>query len=90
MKTLRDLSTPLYSAYAAIKSILKFKGEFEPPSEESQSKGEGLARLHEYQHQVIVGLFKINIAGLVAFLLIVLSFTLFTIWGWPNCSRVCM
>ena len=76
MKSLRNLSTPFYSA---IKSFLKFRGELELPPENSRNKGEGLARLHEYQHQVIVGLFRINIAGLAAFLLIVLSFTLFTL-----------
>jgi hypothetical protein len=75
MKIKPSLSTPFYST---IKSLLKFKGEFELPPENPQTRGEGLARLHEYQHQVIVGLFRINIAGLVAFLLIVLSFTLFT------------
>ncbi|MCZ6531669.1 MAG: hypothetical protein O7A08_01745 [SAR324 cluster bacterium] len=65
--------------YSSMRSLFKFKAEQEPPKENLRSRGEGLARLHEYQHRVIVGLFKINIVGIVAFLLIVLSFTLFTL-----------
>ena len=76
MKTI--LQAPL-TIYSSIRSLLRFRTEPEPPRESLRSRGEGLAKLHEYQHQVIVGLFKINIAGLFAFLLIVLSFTLFTL-----------
>jgi len=64
--------------FSSIKSLLPGKAEQAPDLSEVKAKGEGLAKLHEYQHQVILGLFRINIAGLLAFLLIVLSFTLFT------------
>ena len=71
---------------SSIKSILP-KVEEEPEVDEPlRGRGEGLAKLHEYQHQVILGLFKINIAGLIAFLLIVLSFTLFT-FSDPNAPK---
>lgn len=41
-------------------------------------RSEGVPRLHDAQHQVILSLFKMNIAGLLAFMLIVFSFTAFT------------
>jgi len=62
----------------ALKSLI-VRGE-EPLTENTSglTKGEGLVKLHEYQHKVIVGLFRINLAGLFSFLLVVVSFTLFT------------
>ena len=76
MKIKLNVAKPLY---ASVKSLLGFGLESVNTSGNARTRGEGLAKLHEYQHQVIVGLFKINIAGLVAFLLVVLSFTLFTL-----------
>lgn len=76
MKIKLNVAKPIYTT---VKSFLGLGAESPNPPENLRSRGEGLAKLHEYQHQVILGLFKINIAGLVAFLLIVLSFTLFTL-----------
>ncbi len=75
MKLKLSLPSPVYQS---IRSLFKAKGQPEGSPEPSGGRGETLARLHEYQHEVILGLFKINIAGLAAFFLIVLSFTLFT------------
>ena len=83
MKIKLNVAKPLYES---VKSFLGFGMDSEIPSESLRSRGEGLAKLHEYQHQVILGLFKINIAGLMAFLLIVLSFTLFTLSD-PNAPK---
>ncbi len=77
MKIKINVAKPLYES---VRSLLKFRMDSEAPAENVRSRGEGLAKLHEYQHQVILGLFKINLVGLVAFLLIVLSFTLFTLF----------
>lgn len=65
--------------FHSLRSLLSGGVETGPQPETPQTRGEGLARLHDYQHQVILGLFRINIAGLAAFLLIVASFTLFTV-----------
>lgn len=83
MKIKLNVAKPIY---ASVKSLLGFGMYNASPPENVRSRGEGLAKLHEYQHQVILGLFKINIAGLVAFLLIVLSFTLFTLSD-PNAPK---
>jgi hypothetical protein len=49
-------------------------------SHESQApKGTGLLRLHEYQHKVLVDIFRTSIAGFFAFALILISFTLHTL-----------
>ncbi len=77
MKIKLNVAKPLYQS---VRSLLKFRMDSEAPTENVRTRGEGLAKLHEYQHQVILGLFKINLVGLVAFLLIVLSFTLFTLF----------
>ena len=76
MKIKLNVAKPIYTS---VKSFLGIGVDTPPAPENVRTRGEGLAKLHEYQHQVILGLFKINIAGLVAFLLIVLSFTLFTL-----------
>ena len=83
MKLKLNVAKPIYSS---VKSLLGFGMYSASPPENVRTRGEGLAKLHEYQHQVILGLFKINIAGLVAFLLIVLSFTLFTLSD-PNAPK---
>ncbi len=78
MKTIRNLPERFFSS---IKAYLWGSVDVAAPpaaAEKTRPRGEGLARLHEYQHQVIQGLFRINIAGLVAFCLILISFTMFT------------
>ena len=74
MKTIRSLQERLI---LSIRNYLM--GAVEQPihPEPTQTRNEGLARLHDYQNQIILGLFRTSIAGLAAFLLIVLSFTLF-------------
>jgi hypothetical protein len=47
--------------------------------ERNAAKGTGLLRLHEYQHKVLVDIFRTSIAGFFAFALILLSFTLHTL-----------
>ena len=61
----------------AMKTLLASKVSQKSAPEAEQRKGEQSTTLHEFQHQVIEGLFKVHLAGLVAFFLIVLSFTLF-------------
>jgi len=51
----------------------------EAPSAASAGKGQNLLRLHEYQHRVIVDIFKTSVAGFFAFSLILLSFALNTL-----------
>lgn len=46
-------------------------------------KGSNLLRLHEYQHKVIVDIFKTSITGFFAFSLVLLSFSLHTLLD-PN------
>lgn len=83
MKIKLNVAIPIYTS---VKSFFGIGVDTPLPPENLRSRGEGLAKLHEYQHQVILGLFRINIAGLVAFLLIVLSFTLFTLSD-PNSPK---
>ena len=44
----------------------------------AKTKSEGLLQLYESQHRVILGIFRIGIAGFCAFFVISVSFTLFT------------
>lgn len=48
-------------------------------SASGSAKGSGLLRLHEYQHKVLVDIFRTSIAGFFAFALILLAFTLHTL-----------
>ncbi len=61
--------------------IAHIRARLRPESgQESQApKGTGLLRLHEYQHKVLVDIFRTSIAGFFAFALILLSFTLHTL-----------
>jgi len=45
------------------------------------SKGHGLLRLHEYQHRVIVEIFKVSIIGFSAFIFVLLSFALYSLFN---------
>jgi hypothetical protein len=51
----------------------------ESARERESAKGTGLLRLHEYQHKVLIDIFRTSIAGFFAFALILLSFTLHTL-----------
>ena len=74
------------SKFAEALKWLVVRQEESEPAKRSTTKAESLVKLHEYQHRVIVGLFRINLAGLVAFLLVVVSFTLFTLTD-PSAPR---
>jgi hypothetical protein len=71
MKRLRVLPGKLFA------SIRSLRGHERPRAnggEEARGKGQSLLRLHEYQHRVIVEIFKISIAGFFAFAAILLAF----------------
>lgn len=76
MKALRALPERLLSS---VRTMLRVETA-EHPEEEPQGKGQGLLKLHEYQHRVIVEVFRISIAGFssFAFILSGLSLYLFT------------
>lgn len=59
----------------------QIRARFRPEAarERDAAKGTGLLRLHEYQHKVLVDIFRTSIAGFFAFALILLSFTLHTL-----------
>ena len=73
MKTLRTLPVRLI---ASVLSFLRPDPQ-ETPDEESSGKTTGLLRLHEYQHRVIVEVFRISIAGFAAFTFILSGFSLY-------------
>lgn len=45
----------------------------------SRGKGQSLLRLHEYQHRVIVEIFKVSLAGFLTFTLVLLGFSLYSL-----------
>ncbi|HKI98506.1 MAG TPA: hypothetical protein VKB51_08555 [bacterium] len=45
----------------------------------SRGKGQSLLRLHEYQHRVIVEIFKVSLAGFLTFTLVLLGFALYSL-----------
>jgi hypothetical protein len=72
LKTIRVLPQRMISH---IRARLRPEGM----SDSKTAKGTGLLRLHEYQHKVLVDIFRTSIAGFFAFALILLSFTLHTL-----------
>jgi hypothetical protein len=76
MKSLRSLPEFLVTSF---KSLLKSEPLEESGAEPQRGKGQSLLRLHEYQHRVILEVFKISIAGFFAFTLILLGFALFAL-----------
>ena len=73
MKVLRDLPERLLSS---VRAMLKADVP-EPLDEDTPGKGQGLLKLHEYQHRVIVEVFRISIAGFSAFAFILSGFSLY-------------
>lgn len=55
----------------------------DPPA---KSRSEGIPSLYEFQHQVILGIFRIGIAGFCAFFVVLVSFTLFSYFD-PSAPR---
>ncbi len=76
VKRLRELP---HRVVSRLISRLKAETARHAMEEVAAGKGQGLLRLHEYQHRVIVDIFKTSIAGFFAFALILLSFTLHTL-----------
>ena len=73
MKALRALPERLLSS---VRAMLK-PDPVEHAEDEPQGKGQGLLKLHEYQHRVIVEVFRISIAGFSAFAFILGGFSLY-------------
>ncbi|HEX7927269.1 MAG TPA: hypothetical protein VF678_06745 [bacterium] len=76
MKMIRELP---HRVFSNLRSRLKVVPAREVPDATQVGKGHNLLRLHEYQHRVIVDIFKTSIAGFFAFSLILLSFSLHTL-----------
>ncbi|HUJ74608.1 MAG TPA: hypothetical protein VL359_07100 [bacterium] len=72
---------------STLRSRWKGFGGVEQATPQSAGKGQNLLRLHEYQHRVLVDIFKTSIAGFFAFALILLSFTLHTLMAEPRGVR---
>jgi hypothetical protein len=72
LKVIRDLPLRVFS---------QIRARLRPDtlSDAKTAKGTGLLRLHEYQHKVLVDIFRTSIAGFFAFALILFSFTLHTL-----------
>jgi len=77
MKPLRALPEILLAPFRALRSG-------EPGAAASSAaarggKGQSLLRLHEYQHRVIVEIFKVSLAGFLTFTLVLLGFALYSL-----------
>lgn len=72
LKVIRELPQRVMSQIRA-----RLRPDFHSAS--GSVKGSGLLRLHEYQHKVLVDIFRTSIAGFFAFALILLAFTLHTL-----------
>ncbi|MBI4083146.1 MAG: hypothetical protein HY423_11105 [Candidatus Lambdaproteobacteria bacterium] len=73
---MKTLSLQLRKLFHSVKALLQ-DDPAAPQADWVRGKGESLLLLHESQNRVIEGIFKICIGGLFAFLLVLLSFTLF-------------
>ena len=73
LKALRDL--PFFSLKTRREGIPAKA----PASEDHRDKGQNLLRLYEYQHRVIVEIFKVSFGGFLAFTLIMLGFALYAL-----------
>ncbi len=76
MKPLRVLPDLLLAPFKALRG--------EPPAQEAagesaRGRGQSLLRLHEYQHRVIVEIFKVSLAGFLTFTLILLGFAVYSL-----------
>lgn len=76
MKTIRDLPEILLAPFKALRA-----GESASSGtvESGRGKGQSLLRLHEYQHRVIVEIFKVSLAGFFTFTLVLLGFALYSL-----------
>ena len=76
MKTIRDLPEILLAPFKALRSA---EGAVGAAGEGVRGKGQTLLRLHEYQHRVIVEIFKVSLAGFFTFTLVLLGFALYSL-----------
>lgn len=80
LKAIRELPQRVISN---LRSRLKMAQAARAGESAQAGKGHNLLRLHEYQHKVIVDIFKTSITGFFAFSLVLLSLSLHTLLD-PN------
>jgi hypothetical protein len=73
MKAIRELP---HRVLSTLRARLRPETRRNASDDVQPGKGQNLLRLHEYQHRVIVDIFKTSMAGFFAFALILLSFSL--------------
>ena len=83
MKSLRALPALLLTSLKSIRAAVPGEGI---AAQAEQGKGQSLLRLHEYQHRVILEIFKITIAGFLAFSLLLLAFAVYSLID-PNAPK---
>jgi len=76
MKPIRSLPDILLAPFRALRTGEAGAG---PASAAARGKGQSLLRLHEYQHRVIVEIFKVSLAGFLTFTLVLLGFALYSL-----------
>ena len=76
MNALRILPSFLISS---LKSRISGDNAEKPDSGGKKGKGQSLLRLHEYQHRVIVELFRVSIAGFLTFSLVLLGLSFYSL-----------
>jgi hypothetical protein len=77
MKPLRALPEILLAPFRALRAGEPAGAAAGPAS---RGKGQSLLRLHEYQHRVIVEIFKVSLAGFLTFTLVLLGFSLYSLF----------
>ena len=76
MKPIRSLPDILLAPFRALRAADEGAGL---ASAAARGKGQSLLRLHEYQHRVIVEIFKVSLAGFLTFTLVLLGFALYSL-----------
>jgi len=76
MKPIRSLPEILLAPFRALRAGESGAGL---ASAAARGKGQSLLRLHEYQHRVIVEIFKVSLAGFLTFTLVLLGFSLYSL-----------
>ena len=83
MKSLRALPALLLTSLKSIRAAVPGEGI---AAQAERSKGQSLLRLHEYQHRVILDIFKITIEGFLAVSLLLLAFAVYSLID-PNAPK---
>jgi hypothetical protein len=79
LKTIRDFPLRMIALPQRMFAQIRARLRRDARADAQEAKGTGLLRLHEYQHKVLVDVFRTSIAGFFAFALILLAFTLHTL-----------